>query len=120
MKNKKNWLEWTVFAWSFVIVIGTLGFLVRDAARTGDKPPILTTTTAPPKAAGDNWLVPVKIKNTGDTAAEEVLVEVQSGDEKSELTFLLVPRGSQREGFAVFSKEPKGEIESQVRGYETP
>ncbi|HEX8550565.1 MAG TPA: hypothetical protein VF681_03310 [Abditibacteriaceae bacterium] len=120
MKIEKNALEWSVFALSFALLVGTIGFLVLDARRTGDGAPLLEATTGRATQWQDQWLVPVRIVNRGETVAEEVAVEVKSGEESGELAFAFVPRGSSREGFVSFSKEPQGQLKARVRGYETP
>jgi uncharacterized protein (TIGR02588 family) len=101
---QKNALEWTVFAASLALVLAVAGFLLFDAlAGPPAGPPQLVVRPGEPRPEGGLLTVPVVVENTGEQAAEQVLVVVavrQAGgiEETAELTFDLVPRHSSHEG----------------------
>jgi len=132
-KNKlqKNWLEWSVFALGLVLVLGTLGYLVFDAATQGSEAARLEVRLGKTKEAGTTMMkyyaVPVTVVNTGDQTAEGVVVQVtieKAGREieSAEFEIAFVPRRSQAEGQVIFSKDPRtsGELKPRVLGYEEP
>lgn len=123
---KKNWLEWTVFGLSLVLVVGVVGYLVFDAATIGDAPPTLTLELGETLAQSGGFAVPVTVTNRGDETAEDVQIEVvlmQNGEEieHGEFSIAFVPRGSQAEGWVMFREDPAGgELAAKVLGYEQP
>ena len=72
----KNWLEWSVFAVGLVLVVGTLGFLVRESLVAIGRPPEVITRLGPPKAAAGGYMVPVEVANLGKGTAEDVQVPI--------------------------------------------
>ena len=121
---QKNWLEWSVFAVSLVLVISTLGYLVYDALTLGDAPPNIAVTLGDPEQRGDVFVVPVAVTNHGDQTAESVLVEVALGEaeqERGELEIAFLPRGATGEGWVTFQSDPRGgQLRGRVVGYERP
>jgi uncharacterized protein (TIGR02588 family) len=101
---QKNALEWTVFAASLALVLAFAGFLLYDAlAGAPPGPPQLVVRPGEPRPEGDLLTVPVVVENTGEQAAEQVLVVIavrQAGgiEETGELTFDLIPGQSSQEG----------------------
>lgn len=111
MKAKKNILEWTVFAISAVLLAGVMIVLVQAGMQAGDEPPLLVIETGPSTVTRGGYRIPVLIRNTGQTTAEDVLVNVElvSGEsriESAELTVPFVPRHSEREGWVLFQRDP--------------
>lgn len=126
-KVQKNWLEWSVFGVSFVLVACVLGYLVYEGARAGDGPPLIEVRTGEPVARGRSFLVPVTLVNTGGQTAEGVSVEVvlegaDGGEvERGELTVAFLPRGATREGWVTFNSDPRAaRLRPRVLGYEKP
>lgn len=123
---EKNRLEWAVFGLGLVLVLGTVGFLVWDAAAGGDAPPDLSVTLGAPEPRGQGWAVPVVVRNRGEETAEgahvEVVLELPDGTrEEAELALAFVPRGSERQGWVQFLHPPaSGRLTGRVTGYETP
>src|SRR5688572_23728162 len=97
---QKNALEWTVFAASLALVLAVAGFLVFDALGGAPPgPPQLVVRPGEPRPEGDLLTVPVVVENTGEQAAEEVLVIISvrqagGGETTAELTFDLIARHS--------------------------
>ena len=123
---EKNRLEWIVFALGIVLVLGTVGFLVWDAALGEDSPPELTVTLGRPEPRGEGWAVPVTVRNHGGETAEGARVVVtlelpDGGKEEAEYDVAFVPRGSRREGWVHFLHPPgTGRLTGRVSGYEKP
>jgi uncharacterized protein (TIGR02588 family) len=125
----KHPLEWAVFAVSAVLVAGTLGYLVWDAATTGSSPPRISVEVGPPAPAtpaGTSWTVPVTVRNDGHETAEGVRVEValeRPGipPEVAEIEIAFVPRESRRQGWVTFAADPRlGHLTGRAVGYEKP
>ena len=123
-KFEKNWLEWCVFGVGLVLVLGTLGFLVYDGAKTGDAPARIEIELKEPSAAGQGFQVPVVVSNRGDVTAGDVHIEVtlEGGEaERSEFRIAFLPRRSTREGVVTFHTDPRaGRLRARVLGYEKP
>jgi uncharacterized protein (TIGR02588 family) len=124
-KVEKNWLEWVVFGVGLLLVAATLGFLVYDGATAGDAPADIEVRLGEPRRAGQGFLVPVTVSNRGGETAEGVTVEVTleggAEAERGELTVAFLPRGSTREGWVSFSKDPRaGRLTARALGYEKP
>ncbi len=124
-KIEKNWLEWCVFGVGLVLVLGTLGFLVYDGARTGDAPARIEIELGEPTAhGGQGFQVPVTVSNRGDLTAGDVHIEVTlegSEAERGEFVVAFLPRRSTREGVVTFHTDPRaGRLRARVLGYEKP
>lgn len=126
-KPSKNWLEWSVFAISLVIVVGMLAYLVHAAMTSQDRPPdlrVLVGTALP--GASNTYRLPLVVENLGDQTAEQVTVEVvvrESGRdvESAEMQIAFLPRQSKREGWVVLTRDPRCcAIEARPVGYEKP
>ncbi len=117
---RKNALEWSVFAFSLVLVVGVVGYLGVAAWRDTDAPPDFVVEWDAPTPRGDGGFeVPVHVRNEGTTTAANVQVEVTSGGESVTFTLEYVPRHSTREGIALFERYPAQPV-ARVRGYERP
>jgi uncharacterized protein (TIGR02588 family) len=122
---QKNPLEWSVFVVSLVLVVGMLSYLAYDAAVLGDAPPRMVVTVGEPEQRGDHYAVPIAVTNHGDQTAEDVFVEVVlagAGEEqRGALEIAFLPRGATHEGWAAFSRDPRGgELTARVVGYTQP
>ena len=123
---KKNALEWTVFGVSVAIIIATVAVLVVSELKPGERPPSLQIELGTPSPAGDRFRVPVRVQNSGEDTAEEARIEIllESDDgvvERAELSFAFVPRNSSREGWVVFSRDPRCcTIKARPVGYTKP
>lgn len=124
---QKNWLEWTVFSVSLVLVAGTIAYLACDAFRGDSTPPqVLVELGRPEQRGASSWAVPVKVRNTGEETAEGVHVEVTLESpgrepEVADFEVAFVPRESSREGWVLLSRDPAtGRLTGRAVGYGKP
>ena len=129
---QKNWLEWSVFALSLLLVGGTLVYLAREALTLDDVPPKIVLTLGKPRpldaspGGSKSFILPVKAANHGQQTAEGVHVQVEmrrAGEEPQTADFEIefLPRDSEREGWVGFKGEPEGiKLDARVLGYEIP
>lgn len=127
---RKNWLEWCVFAFGLVALLGVLGFLTVQAVRHDGRPPALSVEMAAPwqqlGVTPPYVVVPVQVRNDGDCAATEVDVEVtvvRGGQviERGVLNIDELPRQSQRGGAVALRELPgPGELQARIVGYADP
>ncbi len=108
----KNRLEWTVFGVGLVLVLATLGFLVRESIAGADGPPDVVVRMGAPRPSKSGWLVPVEITNAGGSTAEDVRVpvflELPAGPrEEAELGIDFLARGSRRNAWVSFRNDPR-------------
>jgi uncharacterized protein (TIGR02588 family) len=125
-KVEKNWLEWSVFGVGLVLVLATLGYLVRESLVSNDGPPEVVVRLGAPRASESGYLVPVEIVNTGRETAEDVRVPVllalpDGGREEAELGIAFLPRGSTRNGWVTFRSDPsRGSLTLGPIAFEVP
>lgn len=124
-KPGKNALEWTVFAFSLVLVLSVLGFLGWQASKQKQTAPRLEIAVSSPQKAGENWLFPIEVQNRGTTTALSVEVEVEwkKTGETATFSFSELPREGRRRGFVVFAVKngqipEKDDLEAKILGYE--
>lgn len=125
-KPQKNWLEWTVFAFSLCLVLSAAALLLYQHFTMTKGPPDPQIVLGEVRAHDGFFAVPVRVKNRGDTTAESVHIEVELSlpDGKSEtadfeLPFL--PRHAEREGWVTFQQDPRlGKLQPRVLGYQKP
>lgn len=111
-KPAKNRLEWIVFAVSLVLVLGTLGFLVRESLVATGGPPEVVVRLGQPRVAAGGFMVPVEVANLGKGTAEDVKVTVilelsQTEREEADLDIAFLPRDSRRNGWVTFRSDPR-------------
>lgn len=126
-KQKKNWLEWSVFAAGLVLVAGTLGYLTYRAATRRDTPPVIEVRLGTPEKRLHDFIVPVTVVNHGSQTAEAVKVEVtlqvpDAPPERGEFEVQFLPDQATRKGWAVFKSDPRTaeRMEARVVGYKAP
>ena len=123
---EKNWLEWSVFTVSLLLVVTVVAYLAYDAISTNDAPPDLAVQLGTPEQHSGYFAVPITVTNAGDLTAEGVVVEVvvERGDEEeqAQLEIAYVPRQSQREGWVTFEQDPQtaDRMTARAIGYEQP
>jgi uncharacterized protein (TIGR02588 family) len=125
--TNKNWLEWTVFALSGVVLSVIFAFLAYNAVTLEDDAPDVEVRLGTPLAQNDAYVIPVTFKNHGGQSIEDVQVDVtlmQAGveAETASITVPLLPRQSTREGWVLFSIDPAevDEIQTQIVSYIVP
>jgi uncharacterized protein (TIGR02588 family) len=111
-RPQKNWLEWSVFAVGVILVLATLGFLVRESLVGTGGPPEVVARIGTPAASAGGFLVPVEVVNVGKGTAEDVKVtvvlELPDGEtEEAELDIAFLPRDSRRDGWVTFQTDPR-------------
>jgi uncharacterized protein (TIGR02588 family) len=107
---EKNTLEWTVFGIGLILVMATLGYLLREASTTGSSPPELVVHLGTPRRVTEGFQVPVTVVNRGDRAAEGVSVMVTLAAKEREeavLNIAFLPHQSRREGWVTFRGDPR-------------
>ncbi len=125
-KPKKNWLEWTVFALSLLLVLTTAGLLVHEHLSLGHEPADPQVTLGEPEAHDGYFAVPVKVVNRGDNTAESVQIEIElqlpgEKSEKGQVQLQYLPRQATRHAWVTFRHDPRqGKLEPRVLGYEKP
>jgi uncharacterized protein (TIGR02588 family) len=124
---RKNWLEWLVFGCGVLLVLGTVGFLARDAMREDAKPADVIVRLGRPRAGAERHAIPVTVINVGGEAATGVRVQValeRDGTEieRAELEIPFLPRGARREGWVTFggASGPDDRVRAAAVGYERP
>jgi uncharacterized protein (TIGR02588 family) len=126
-KDIKNWLEWTVFGLSLLLVLAVLGYLGYKVYHHSETPPEIRAQVwaSPSKHTPNRYQV--LVENIGGTSAEEVRVEVsirRGGQEleKGELHVAFVPQESKREGWVVFENvpSPTDSVVARVISFEKP
>lgn len=125
-KPSKNRLEWTVFGISLVLVLATLGFLVRESIAGSDGPPEVVVRLGEVHRTGSGYLVPVEVENPGGATAEDVQVpiflELPGGRrEQARLAIAFLPRDSKRSGWVSFRQDPReGTLRVGAIAFEAP
>jgi uncharacterized protein (TIGR02588 family) len=125
-RPEKNRLEWAVFAVGLVLVLATLGYLVREVATGREGPPEIVVEFGQPRAAPSGYLVPVRVRNVGPATAEDVVVSVvlnlpDGSREEGELNLAFLPRDSRREGGLHFNRDPgQGKLVVGTIAFEIP
>lgn len=119
-------LEWAVAAVGFVIVVGTIVYLL-SLAIAGDKaPPSFALTVTEIVESSGGYLVKFSIVNEGGSTAAGLLVEgslLQDGEvvETSEAEIDYVPSASSRYGGIFFTENPDSyDLELRPVGFHTP
>ena len=118
----KNAVEWSVFAFSAVLVTLVLSYLGYLSLTVKQTPPELSVRLGElTQRDGQIW-VPVTVENRGTATASNVQVEVEAKNGSSaSFTLPYVPRHGERHGWVGF--EPpltRHELKARVSGYEAP
>ena len=125
-KPTKNWLEWSVFAVGLLLVLATLGFLVRESLAGAGGPPEVVARLGAPKPSAGGFMVPVEVANVGQGTAEDVKVAVileppEGEREEAELDIAFLPRDSKRHGWVTFRTDPgRGSLRLGSIAFEVP
>jgi len=122
---KKNWLEWTVFGLSAVIILAVVAVLAFETATVTDSPPQLSVSVGDIVAQPAGYSIPLTVENTGGNTAEnaslELTVERNGEQETGECQIAFVPRQSSGECWVMLSENPEGGVvKARVLGFEQP
>lgn len=118
--------EWAVAVFGALIVIALIGFLVYDALRDENLPPLLETSIESIEPSGDAYLVEFLVQNSGDATAAGVTIEAELRDGSAALethttTLDYVPAHSRRAGGVLFARDPaEFDLEVRATGYQNP
>ncbi|GAB3200039.1 uncharacterized protein (TIGR02588 family) [Pontibacter aydingkolensis] len=126
-EEKKNWLEWTVFGISLLLVLAILGYLGYQTYTRKPSTPDLIVQSWPDPTNNSPNRYHIQLKNKGGTTAETVIIELalmKGGKEveKAQLQIDFAPQESKREGWVGFRSNP-GEADtliSRVVSYKKP
>ncbi len=124
-RPQKNWLEWSVFALSALLITGVISFLVYESAAIGNAPPDIHLQVGTPEPRTGYFAVPIEVINKGDHTAEGVHIEValktEGQEETGDFEIAFLPRRGSREAWVTFKRDPSaGKLEARVLGYEKP
>ena len=124
---QKNWLEWSVFAVSAVLLLGVFAFLGYDWIVSEGDPAEIEVRLGTPEAHDGYYALPVTFQNAGGQSVEDLQLDVtlMEGGEEGEsasITVPFLPRDSTRNGWVVFSSNPDDadEIQTRVVSYVVP
>ncbi|MDX5438294.1 MAG: hypothetical protein LPK03_13910 [Pontibacter sp.] len=125
--DKKNWLEWTVFAISLLLLLTVFAYLGYQTymQKPGTPDLLVQSTPDPSKHAPNRYHI--LLENKGGATAEEVLIELtlmKAGEEveKAQLQIPFAPQESTREGWVGFSSNPSkaDTVITRVVSYKKP
>lgn len=123
---KRNWLEWLILIVSVVLVAGIVGYLLVTGLTDGGPARIRASVSMEEAVEGADggWLVPLRVRNEGGSAAVAIVVEgtatIDGSEETSELAIDILAAGSETELVLGFSGRPEGDVAVRVVGFETP
>lgn len=120
-------LEWLAAIIGFILVAGTIGYLIFSAVTQDDSPPKLVIENYDISKIESGYLVKFTLANNGENNAAEVAVEgeitgSENEKETSAVTIDYAPANSKREGALLFTKEPLRDENFKIRavGYKKP
>ena len=125
LDNAPLWM-WGIGLLGLVLVLGSIGFALYEAAIGDSSPPNVTVEVEGIIPAQNGFLVEFRVLNKGGTTAAGLTVEgeLRNGTailETSDTTIEYVPARSERTGGLFFARDPgQYELELRAKGYETP
>lgn len=125
-RRRSEKLEWIIGSVCGLLVLALLGFLAFEALSGGDGMPVLQAIAGPPVPAGESFVVPVRVSNSGRSTAADVAVEGrlvgEGGKEETASTTLDYVAGGSSAGAAlIFTADPaSGKFELAVKSYTVP
>lgn len=125
IKDAPLWM-WGIALLGLAFVLGSIGFMLYEAAAGDSSPPDVTLRVASILPTRNGFLVEFRAANEGGTTAEGLTVEgeLRDGDrsvETSDTTIEYVPAHSEREGGLFFTSDPRRyELRLRAKGYEKP
>lgn len=124
MKEEKNWLEWSVFGISIILIAALLGSLIYLSVTHKQTKPNLRVALKYDEKQEDKHIHHIVLRNEGGMTAEEIKIQViawQNGKEveKADITFPFSPKFSTREGWVSFRQSPADldSVSAKVLGY---
>jgi uncharacterized protein (TIGR02588 family) len=120
------WWMWGIAALGLIFVLGSIGFMLYEAAAGDTSPPDVTVRIESITPTRNGFLVKFRALNEGGSTAEGVTVvgELTNGSgrvEDSDTTVDYLPSHSEREGGLFFTNDPNAhELRLRAKGYEKP
>ena len=124
-KPEKNWLEWTVFGASAVLVTGVAAWLIWLHFTSARAPALLDVAAAESRRTTAGYDLAVDVVNAGDATAERVRIEVVApapgGPERREVEIELVPyRSTRRVWVTLAPTASPAQAAARVLSYQEP
>jgi uncharacterized protein (TIGR02588 family) len=124
---QKNKLEWTVFAFSSLLLLCLMAYLCYQTFTHSPSAPDLQVTYAKDTASNNLFGYRIYLDNHGGETAEDVMIAVSllKSDtivESSTLQIAFSPKRSKREGWISFTANPEkaDSIQVKVMSYKKP
>jgi uncharacterized protein (TIGR02588 family) len=117
---------WGIGTLGLLFVLGSIGFLLYEAAAGDSSPPDVSVIVEAITPTGNGFLVEVRVMNDGGTTAAGLTVEGELRDgaqvlETSDTTIEYVPSHSERQGGLFFTLDPRQyDLQLRALGYEMP
>lgn len=117
---------WGIALLGLALVLGSIGFMLYEAAAGDSSPPDVTVKVESIAPSRNGFLVRFRVINEGGSTAEGLTVEgeLRNGTQSVEIsdtTIEYVPSHSEREGGLYFSLDPQQhELRVRAKGYEKP
>ena len=125
LDHAPGWM-WGIGLLGLVLVLGSIGFALYEAAIGDSSPPNVTVEVEEIVRLENRFLVEFRVVNQGGTTAAGLTVEgeLRNGTEiveTSDTTIEYVPSRSERSGGLFFTRDPgQYELELRAKGYEMP
>ena len=114
-------LEGATGAVGLILVLTAIAILAWQGLKGGDAPPEIELRPTAVARSGDAWRLDIEVSNTGESTAQDVVVEGRFGDETSEVTLDYLPGDGRRAASLVFTTRPDpAAVELRVRGWVDP
>jgi uncharacterized protein (TIGR02588 family) len=117
---------WGIAVLGLVLVLGSIGFMLYEAAAGDSSPPDVTVRVDSIRPTQNGFLIEFRAINEGGTTAQGLTVEgeLRNGAdsvETSNTTIEYVPSHSERAGGLFFKSDPRQyELLLRAKGYEKP
>jgi uncharacterized protein (TIGR02588 family) len=126
-KIQKNFLEWTIFAFSLLLIVGIFIYLTIEVVRYEPLSPDLNVSYVLDPTDNTPYRYHFTVNNSGGETAEDVKIKAtleESGKviEEVEVDIAFLPRRSRREGWIVFQENPArvDSVRIRVTGFKRP
>ena len=119
-------IQWLIGGASTLLVLLLLGFILYEAMKGTDLPPIISVRSEKIVLGNQGFVVQFAAKNSGGLTAKSVNIEgrlTEDGKEieKSNATLSFVPSHAERHGGLFFSHDPRQyQLEIKPKGYDRP
>lgn len=118
----KNWLEWTVFGISIVLVASIVCYLLYLEVKPSSKDFRYEINFEEPKLMRDRFMVALTVANKSNQSVQDLSLEIKSNGENSETADLQIdylPRHSHREAKVFFIDKPTN-LEGHIQSFNVP